>query len=112
MLKSTETKGASSTSRTPDKSAFLNASLTCVTVTFCSKSTTKSTRETFLLVLLKPFHEVYLQLQAILLSALAAPVDVGIILSLQERALLKSLCGLSIFFDHLLLHEQLSSDHL
>ncbi|CZR91723.1 hypothetical protein CDFC105_64034 [Clostridioides difficile] len=53
MLKSTETKGASSTSRTPDKSAFLNASLTCVTVTFCSKSTTKSTRETFFVGTLK-----------------------------------------------------------
>ena len=34
-------------------------------------------------------------------KAFAAPVEVGIMLSLHERARLKSLCGLSIFFGHL-----------
>ena len=45
-----------------------------------------------------PYHEVFhLNVEELFASAFAAPVVVGIIDCPQARALLKSLCGLSIF---------------
>src|SRR5699024_3745927 len=99
VLKSIETNGSSLTAIIPANSpllASLSASFTFSIVTSVFKSTTKSTKETFEVGTLNA-------IPCILLSnsgntsdkAFAARVEVGIMLSVQERAHLKSLGGLS-----------------
>ncbi len=86
----------------PSKPAFSKAWFTSSAVTSFLNQQLNQRAIHSLLVHVMPCRVIYLLITGnTSFKAFAAPVEVGIMLSLHERARLKSLCGLSIFFGHL-----------